>query len=386
MSLLSGMRIVDLTTIVLGPYATEVLADLGAEVIKVESPSGDMFRKVGAAAKTDGMGPCHLTLNRGKKSVQLDLKQPDQMQDMRRLIESADVFVTNVRGKPLQRLGLDYEAVSALNEKIVYVHCVGFGSKGRYRDLPAYDDVIQAVTGTATLLPRVDGNPKPRYLPSLIADKVAGLHAVYAVLAAVVHRLRFGEGQRVEVPMFESFTHFMMQEHLYGGAFRSRPYPMGYPRQLDPHRQPFPTADGYISIVLYTDDIAARVIEIIGDATLKGDARFKNREGRTKNSQALYAEMTRLLPARKTADWMQLFEAAGVPSMVMRDLDDMMNDPHLEDVGFSQAEEHPSEGACVTMRPPVSFSAQEHFEPRPAPRLGEHNGELEQLLQRRPTL
>lgn len=161
---------------------------------------------------------------------------------------------------------------------------------------------------------------------------------------------------------------------------------MGYPRQLDPHRQPFPTADGYISIVLYTDDIAARVIEIIGDATLKGDARFKNREGRTKNSQALYAEMTRLLPARKTADWMQLFEAAGVPSMVMRDLDDMMNDPHLEDVGFFQVEEHPSEGACVTMRPPVSFSAQEHFEPRPAPRLGEHNGELEQLLQRRPTL
>lgn len=161
---------------------------------------------------------------------------------------------------------------------------------------------------------------------------------------------------------------------------------MGYPRQLDPHRQPFPTADGHISIVLYTDDIAASVIEIIGDASLKSDARFKDREGRTKNSQALYAEMTRLLPARKTSDWMPLFEAAGVPSMVMRDLDDIMNDPHLEDVGFFEATEHPSEGPCVTMHAPVSFSAQEPFEPRPAPHLGEHNGELEQLLQRRPAL
>lgn len=243
-SMLKGIRVVDLSTIVFGPYATQTLADLGAEVIKVEAPDGDIMRKSGAPARTPGMGPCHMTLNRGKKSVVLDLKKAEDLEGMKELIASADVFITNVRQKALARLGLDYDQVKSWHDGLVYVHCLGFGSAGRYRDLPAYDDVIQATTGAASLLGRVDGNPRPRYIPSLIADKVAGLHGAYATLAAIVHKLRCGEGQKVEVPLFESFAHFLLQEHLFGGVFEPQPYAMGYPRQLDPSRQPFPTADG----------------------------------------------------------------------------------------------------------------------------------------------
>jgi crotonobetainyl-CoA:carnitine CoA-transferase CaiB-like acyl-CoA transferase len=263
---------------------------------------------------------------------------------------------------------------------------LGFGSSGRYRDLPAYDDVIQATTGAATLLSRVDGNNRPRYLPSLIADKVAGLHGAYAALAAVVHKLRTGEGQKVEVPLFESFAHFLLQEHLFGGVFNPQPYPMGYPRQLDPSRQPFPTADGYISIVLYTDKIAADIIDLIGDKELKEDCRFKDREGRFLNARHLHDEMTRLLPRRTTAEWTDLFEATGIPSMPMSDLSQVLDDGHLNDVGFFQPYDHPTEGSCVSMRAPVKFSVRESDPLGAAPRLGEHTTQLRDLVRRRPAL
>ncbi|OZA72019.1 MAG: carnitine dehydratase, partial [Sphingomonadales bacterium 39-62-4] len=218
--MLDGIRVVDLTTVVFGPYATQILADLGADVIKVESPgAGDAFRWSGKAAVTPGMAPAWMALNRGKKSVALDLKAEADREVILGLLRDADVFVVNVRGKALERIGLDYESLKAINPGLIYVHCVGFGQDGPYADLQAYDDVIQAATGTTTLLPRVDGNPAPRYLPSLIADKVAGLHAAYATLAAVVHKQRTGEGQHVEVPMFEVFSSFMLLEHLSGLSF-----------------------------------------------------------------------------------------------------------------------------------------------------------------------
>ncbi|MEY4952403.1 MAG: hypothetical protein RL299_827, partial [Pseudomonadota bacterium] len=215
--MLEGIKVIDLTSVVFGPYCTQILADLGAEVIKVESPGvGDPFRWSAAAPVTPGMAPGFIALNRGKRSVALDLKAEADRAVMRRLLAEADLFVVNVRGKALERLGLDYEAVKAIRPDIIYVHCVGFGQDGPYADLQAYDDVIQAASGTATLLPRADGDPRPRYLPSLIADKVAGLHGAQGALAALFHRERTGEGQLVEVPMFEAFTSFMLLEHLGG--------------------------------------------------------------------------------------------------------------------------------------------------------------------------
>ncbi len=219
-SMLEGVRILDLTGVVFGPYATQILADLGAEVIKVEAPGGgDQYRWTAKAARTPGMSPGFLALNRGKQSVVLDLKNPDDLAVLRALIPTADVFILNVRGAAAERLGLDYPSVAALNPGIIYAHCVGFGQDGPYAGLQAYDDVIQAATGTTSLLSRVDGNPAARYLPSLVADKVAGLHAAYAVLAAIVHKLRTGRGQTVEIPMLETFTSFMMVEHLGGQSF-----------------------------------------------------------------------------------------------------------------------------------------------------------------------
>lgn len=250
---------------VFGPYATQIMADLGADVIKVEAPGiGDAFRWSARAAVTPGMAPAWMALNRGKKSVALDLKDEGDRAVMLDLLRNADVFVVNVRGKALERIGLDYDTLKAINPGLIYVHCVGFGQDGPYADLQAYDDVIQAATGTATLLPRVDGNPRPRYLPSLIADKVAGLHAAYAAMAAIVHKQRTGEGQRVEVPMFEVFSSFMLLEHLGGLTFDPPNGPAGYPRQVDPDRQPFPTADGWISIVAYTDDAWIRIFTLLG--------------------------------------------------------------------------------------------------------------------------
>jgi crotonobetainyl-CoA:carnitine CoA-transferase CaiB-like acyl-CoA transferase len=374
--MLEGIRIVDLTSVVFGPYCTQTLADMGADVIKVEPPTGDQFRQAGRPAKTPLMGPCHMTLNRGKRSVALDLKNPEDHKTMAELLASADVYVHNVRGQAMERLGFGYEAVKALNPNIIYVHCVGFGSDGPYADLQAYDDVIQAATGTATLLPRVDGNPRPRYIPSLIADKVAGLHGAYAVLAAYIHRLRTGEGQFVEVPMFEAFTQFMLEEHLFGAVFDPPTSPVGYARQIDPHRQPFPTSDGYISIVPYTDQSWAKVFAVLGARHVLDDERLANPLLRAKNSALLYRAIAELTPARTSAEWVAALNAQQIPAMPVRDLGDIMDDPHLKAAGFFRRREHPSEGSYFEMRPPVRFGAAPDIAIEPAPRVGEHTAAI----------
>jgi crotonobetainyl-CoA:carnitine CoA-transferase CaiB-like acyl-CoA transferase len=378
--MLEGVRVVDLTSVVFGPYCTQILADLGAEVIKVEPPAGDLYRYSGKAAKTPGMSPGHMSVNRGKRSVVLDLKQPSDLERMRGLIADADIFIHNVRLNAIERLGLDFAAVRALKPDIIYVHCVGFGSNGPYRDLQAYDDVIQAASGTATLASRVDGNPRPRYIPSLIADKVAGLHGAYAVMAAAIHRLRTGEGQFVEVPMFEAFTHFMLMEHLAGQTFDPPVGSVGYGRQLDPHRQPFPTADGYICIVPYTDESWARVFAVLGAPEVLEQERFATRSLRGKNVTSLYQEMAALTPRRTTESWLASLHAASIPAMPVRDIAEIRDDPHLQAVGFFTPQEHPTEGRYVQMKAPVTFSAAHSRRLEHAPALGEHND----LIARKP--
>ncbi len=371
-ALLQGIRVVDLTTVVFGPYCTQTLADLGAEVIKIETPGvGDSFRWSAKAAETPGMAPGFMAFNRGKRSLTLDLKTENDAERMRDLLCGADLFVVNVRGKALERLGLDYDSVRQLKPDIIYVHCVGFGQDGPYADLQAYDDVIQAATGTATLLPRVDGDPRPRYLPSLIADKVSGLHAAYGAMAALFHRQRTGEGQKVEVPMFEAFSHFMLSEHLGGQTFDPPNGPVGYARQIDPDRQPFPTSDGFISIVPYTLAAWDTIFDLLGSPEFLADPRFADIKGRVQHQAALYQELARRTAHFTTADLLQRFAKAQIPAQAVRDLGEMLDDPHLQAVGFFRRREHPSEGAYIELRQPVKFGARPDAEQLPPQRLGE---------------
>jgi crotonobetainyl-CoA:carnitine CoA-transferase CaiB-like acyl-CoA transferase len=376
MIMLEGIRIIDLSSVIFGPYATQMLADMGADVIKVEPPVGDVSRYLGRSAKTPANGSTHLTVNRGKRSILLDLKAPNDAATMAELLSTADVFVHNVRGKAISKLGFGYDAVKAIKPDIIYVHCTGFGQHGPYRDLQAYDDVIQAATGTTSLASRVDGNPAPRYIPSLIADKVSGLYGAQAILAAIIRRLRTGEGQHVEVPMFESFANFMLEEHLQDATLDPPLGPIGYPRQLDPARQPFPTSDGYISIVPYTDQKIVELLGMLGGTDVMTQAEFATPFGRFRNATALYREIAQLTPSKTTAEWMEILSAAGFPAMPACDLGDVFADPHLSATDFFQVRDHPTEGQFREMRPPIRFSVDRDRVLGFAPGLDQHGADI----------
>lgn len=370
--MLDGVKVVDLTSVVFGPYATQILSDFGADVVKVEPPGGDVFRYAGKPANRTGMGPGHIALNRNKKSVVLDLKTPDDRAKIDALIEDADILIHNIRAEAIGRLGLDYETVRGLRGDIIYIHCVGFGSGGPYEGLQAYDDVIQAASGTTSLLPRVDGNPTPRYLPSLIADKIAGLHAAYAAFAAIVHRMRTGRGQFVEVPMFEAFSAFMLKEHLAGHTFDPPVGDACYARQIDPARQPFPTRDGHVSIVPYTLDQFPKVVALLGDEAFATDERFREPAGIMKAAGELYARIAELTATKTCGDVVGILREANIPVMPVRDMADMASEPHLHASGLMTRSQHPSEGEVIELREPSRFSDWQQPDLKPAPQIGEH--------------
>ena len=384
--MLAGIKVVDLTSVVFGPYCTQVLADLGAEVIKIESPGlGDAFRWSAKAPASPNMAPAFMAVNRGKRSIVLDLKAADDLAVLNALLDDADLFVVNVRGKALARLGLDYVSLCARLPALIYVHCVGFGQNGPYADLQAYDDVIQAVSGTATLLTRVDGDPRPRYLPSLLADKVAGLHAAYASLAALFHRTRTGEGQLVEVPMFEAFTSFMMLEHLGGQTFDPPVGPAGYARQVDPDRQPFPTADGHISMVMYSHEAWERIFTLLGAPEFVQQERFNGPGDRARHQSELYRQIAALTPGFTTADLLAQCAAAQIPAQAVRDLSEVIDDPHLAATGFFRRRDHPSEGGYFEQAPPVRFGSDDGEPGRMPPVLGADSAAIRAELAARPT-
>jgi crotonobetainyl-CoA:carnitine CoA-transferase CaiB-like acyl-CoA transferase len=379
MTMLDGFRIIDLTSVIFGPYATQMLADLGADVIKIETAQGDTPRYMGKYKTTKYMGGTHLTVNRGKRSIILDLKNDDDKAVLRKLIETADIFVHNVRAKAIGRLGFSYEQVKAIKPDIVYAHFAGFGQDGPYADQPAYDDVIQAASGATSLLPRTDGDPAPRYMPSLIADKVSGTYGAQALLAALVHKLRTGEGQHVEVPMLECFTSFMLTEHLQDGVFDPPIGPSGYPRQLDPARQPFPTSDGkHIVIVPYTDAKIIALFALMGDTEFFTHAPFDTPLGRFTNMSPIYARIGEMSLTRTAEEWITLLLEHDFPVMLARDLDDVVNEPHLVATGFFRKVEHPTEGSIREMRPPVRYSADPNRTIKPAPTLGQHSDAIRQ--------
>lgn len=366
---LDGVRVIDLTTVMFGPYCTQILAEMGADVIKIEQPAGDSSRQTGPS-KTPGMAGGYLTKARNKRSIMLDLKQPEGRAVFQRLIAGADAFVHNIRPKPAARIGVDYETVSAIKPDIVYCAATGFRPDGPYADKAAYDDLIQGLSGFAALNGKVSGG-EPRYAPSVIVDKVSGLFASYAVAMALFHRERTGEGQRVDVGMFEAFTAFLMQEHLQGRAFEPPIGPAGYSRLLTTHRRPYPTADGYICVVPYTDRHWRAFFRLVGRPELAADERFASLRERTKNIDALYGIVAEVLPAKTTAEWLTLMTEADIAAMQMHDVDSVIDDPHIKAVGLFQVMEHPTEGKVRYIESPVRFSKTPGGFRRHADRQGE---------------
>jgi crotonobetainyl-CoA:carnitine CoA-transferase CaiB-like acyl-CoA transferase len=357
-ALLEGIRVTDLTTVFFGPYCTQTLADLGAEVIKLEPAAGDTARMVGNPAKTQGMGPVYMRLNRGKRNIDWDLRSEAGREAMHRLLESSDVFIHNIRLDAVQRLGLGYEAVKAIRPDIVYVHCTGFDQRGPYAALQAYDDIIQASTGLASLLPMADGNPRPRFLPAAIADKVSGLHAVYGVLTAIIHKLRTGEGQHVEVPMFESLASFNTVEHLCDNSFVPPTTEPGYyQRQLDPERQPMKTKDGWVAFAPYMDERWVRFFEAADHGYLLEQERFIDKPTRRANMSQMFEEMARIAPERTTNEWLELCRDANVPAMRVNAVHELPANEQLQASELFREREHPSEGTYVEVGLPIRFSA-----------------------------
>src|SRR4051812_32057830 len=316
----------------MGPYATQILGDMGADIIKIESPDGDVFRYA-APFRNPGMGATYLNLNRNKRSIVLDLKQPGELQILLRLVQSADVFVCTIRPQAVRKLGLAYEALSAAHPRLIYCGMYGFSEAGPYAGRPAFDDIIQAMSGLAALQGqhRPDG---PRYVNTIVADKTVGLTAAWAISMALFERERSGRGQSIEIPMFETLVSYTMVEHLAGETFRPAEGGMGYERVLSPHRRPFRTLDGYIGLLPYTNAHFQRFFTLTGRPELVTDPRFADPAARSRNVADLYTIIGELVAGKSTAQWTELLSAADIPMTPVKTPEDLLKDPHLQAVGF----------------------------------------------------
>jgi crotonobetainyl-CoA:carnitine CoA-transferase CaiB-like acyl-CoA transferase len=372
---LAGIRIVDLTSVVFGPYATQMLGDAGAEIIKVEPPEGDIMRAA-AAARSPGMGAVFLNANRNKRSIVLDLKQPAAREALLKIAATADVFIHSLRPQAIRKLGLAYADLAAVRPDIIYCSAWGFWSKGPYAERPAYDDVIQGMSGTADLV-RKRGAETPDFAPMVMADKISGLHAVAAVSMALVHRARTGQGQEVEIPMLESVTSFNLVEHLAGAVFDPPEGPMGYNRVLVPDRKPHRTKDGFMVVLPYTNRQWRAFFETAGRDDMRDDPRLDNAVLRAKQNAEMYQMIAEIMPTRTTAKWERTLGAADVPCVRVNSLEDLEHDPHLIDTGFFKTYDHPTEGRLKTTDAPLKFGASPAQAVRRAPpRLGQHSREI----------
>jgi crotonobetainyl-CoA:carnitine CoA-transferase CaiB-like acyl-CoA transferase len=371
---LEGVSVVDLTSVVVGPLCTQILADHGAEVIKVESPTGDLGRTIGGLGVTPGMGPKFLHLNRNKRSLVLDLKKPAGYDVLMKLLEKTDVLVWNVRPASMTRLKLGYDDVRKANPKIIYCGMFGFGQDGCYRAKPAYDSIIQGSAGVAALYHRAAG--EPRYLPMVMADKTVGLISVQMILMALFHRERTGEGQSIEIPMFENMATFVLSEHMYLKTFDPPRGPTGDPRLLDPQAKPLATRDGYICVSANTQAQAFALFDAIGRPELKADERFSTIPARFRNVGEYFRIRAEALKEKTTAEWLEIFDAYDVPAMPYHTLDSLMEDPHLKEVGLFETLAHPTEGNIVNMRLANKLSGGARRDLMPAPKIGQHSVEI----------
>ncbi|PJE34830.1 CoA transferase [Pseudooceanicola lipolyticus] len=368
MKLLEGLKILDMTTILMGPYATQIMGDYGAQVTKVEAPSGDLMRQVGPA-RQQGMGPMYLNTNRSKRSLALDLKTEAGRKVLMRLAQQSDVLITNVRPKAMARLGLTWEALEAANPRLIYAALVGYDQRGPYAGRPAYDDLIQG--GACIPHAFVRAGQRPSYVPAAIADRIVGMSAVNAILAAVIERHQSGLGQKIEVPMFETMLSMILADHMGGLTFEPALDKGGYARHLSPDRRPYQTKDGYICALVYTDGHWERFFRALGRPEMPAaDPRFADFNARMAHIDEVYAELGRILLTRTTAEWLDLFDRADVPVMPMHSFESVLEDPHLNATGFFQSVEHPTEGPIRQMSVPARFSRSQVRPERLAPRLG----------------
>lgn len=365
---LSGIKVVDLTSILLGPYATQTMAQLGADVIKVESPDGDLIRKIGPM-RSDSMGPLYLNVNKGKRSISLDLKQPEGREVMLRLAAWADVLVYNVRPAAMRRLGLAYEDVRAVNPAIIYAGAFGYGEDGPYAGKPAYDDLIQGASGLAHLMAR-GGDGTPRYVPNAIADRVVGLVLLNSILAGIVHRDRTGQGQRVDVPMFETMASFVLGDHMGGLTFDPPLDQGGYARHLSPDRRPYRTKDSYVCALVYNDKQWRAFFHAAGRDDLRDNPIFSDYGTRAENIDEIYALLTDLFLTKTTAEWLKLLDEGDIPAMPMHDLESILLDPHLATTDLIQTVEHPTEGPIRTVGLGPRWYGTPLAPPGFAPRIG----------------
>jgi len=372
---LDGVKVIELTSVVLGPYACQMLGDLGAEVIKIEPLTGDTNRNLGPYSKTDNMGSMYLGCNRNKRSVSLDLKSEQGKAAALEIIKTGDVMVHNFRPAAMQRLGLDYDCVKDVNPQIVYCATYGYSKKGPYGDKGALDDSIQAASGIAILQSKVEGDP--RYLPTVIADKTTAQNVVQAVLAALFHKQRTGEGQEIEVPMFETMVSFVMTEHLWGKSFEPPLANAGYTRLMAKHRRPYRTADDkYIALLPYWDNHWKIFCELSGRPELIDDSRFTNMRARLKNINESYKITGDIVSERTREEWVDLLGDTNVPMMVVNSLDDLIDEPQLVASGYWQEMDHPTEGRLRMCSPPINFSRTPASIRSVPPLLGQHSVEV----------
>lgn len=372
---LVGLRIVDLTSVVMGPYATQILGDLGADVIKVESPTGDTTRQV-PPMRNPNMGYTFLHANRNKRSLVLDLKNPDGLAALMRILKTADVLIYNIRPKAMERLGISRATLDKVNPRLISVSLVGFGQDGPYASHPAYEDLIQGLTAVPSML--VDaGSEAPHYVPLSFNDRAVGLQAAIAILAAVVYRDKSGKGQEIEVPMFESMVQAAMGDHMGGLTFDPPNGPPGYKRQLNKDRRPYPTKDGYVCVIIYTDKHWQKFAQIVGQPDIAAaDPRFRTIGSRTEHAEEVYAWIAGVMPERTTEEWLRVLREADIPAAPMHTLNSLVDDPHLVATQFFSTVEHPTEGRIKQMSVPTKWSVSEPSLRRPAPNLGEHSAEV----------
>ncbi|MAA54611.1 MAG: CoA transferase [Porticoccaceae bacterium] len=372
---LDGVRVVEMTSVVLGPYACQMLGDLGADIIKIEPLNGDTNRNLGPYRNSKDMSALYLSCNRNKRSVSINLKSESGKNAAMQIIKTADVVVHNFRPQAMRRLGIDYEDVKAINPEIIYCGTYGYSKKGPYGSKGALDDSIQAASGIAILQSMTEGDP--RYLPTIICDKTTGLMVVQAVLAALFHKQRTGEGQQLEVPMFETMVSFTMVEHLWGQAFRPPLGKAGYTRLMAKHRRPYKTKDGqYLAVLPYWDNHWKTFCEISERKELIKDDRFIDMASRLKNIDESYRLTSEIISSRTRDQWLDLLGDTKIPFMVVNSLDDLIEDPQLVASEFWQEFDHPTEGQIRLAGSPINFDKTPTSIRYLAPRLGEHTVEV----------
>ena len=370
---LNGLRVLDLSSVVLGPMTAQYLGDMGADVIKIEPPQGDITRSIGPR-RSEGMGALYLANNRNKRSVVLNLKEPASVDTLRRMVEQSDVLIHSIRSGAATKLGIAYEAIAGINPRLIYCHLQGFGQNGPYSGKAAYDDIVQALSGLAMLQKIAAG--EPRYVPSIVCDKISAVHAAYAIALALFHRERSGRGQKVEVPMLETMVAFNAAEHLGGYIFEPPVGQMGYEPVRQGMRRPFATSDGFICFMPYNDANWREFLTLVDRADLMADPRFSTQAGRQANLGLIWGEADNIIGTKSTGEWMALLSSSDIPHAAVNDLEDLLDDPHLQATGFWEMLDHPTEGAMRLPSVPLAMSESPPSIRRLPPRLGEHTAEV----------